>query len=176
MSDSAQNKRQKVVPKTSPTKLTEILKLEVCQRLAEYQTPTEIREWLHLEHGIDLAIKNISRYRTADKWADEFQRRQATFNADLLRHAGASKSYRVRKLTRQIEAIYSEWRVLQKSADDIPEARAELRQIYEQLRKEMDAVFSELGKPMAKDEAPIIITEKIAAALGIPIDPEEYER
>ena len=146
-------------------KIPDELKPEVCQRLACYETTANVAKWLEEEHDIKLDPSSLHNYIKGDAWVDQFQRFRAQFNADLIEHAGASKSWRVLHLTGQALRLMAK--------PETPEIRKELREIFDALRREMDNVISTDGKPAGSDT--LILPDSVAKALRISLEPEAYK-
>lgn len=77
---------------------------EIVQRLACYETPTEVADWASEEFGKDLSRQQVNHYdptrsdKTGEKWRELFWSTRERFNNDAERVAIAQKLWRLREL------------------------------------------------------------------------------
>lgn len=85
--------------------LPEPVRRFIVQRLACYETPTQVAAAVKEEYGIEISRQRVHEYHPehgtpAKKWCDLFAATRAAFLSDTSRIAIAQKSYRLRELDR----------------------------------------------------------------------------
>lgn len=119
-----------------PSKLTDELKQQVCKRLAAFIGPTKICRWLQSEHGITIDKSTVLHYRDSDKWADQFARYRAEWQAGTRDRLWlANVGGRVEELQKMYEAVHKG--LGDAAASDKRSIRGELRAILEQIQTEL---------------------------------------
>ncbi len=155
-------------------KVSEPLKPLICQRLACYQTASEIIEWLKREHGISLTEKAVYHYRDHPKWADQFQRFRSAYLSDLQEVAGHSLRWRLERLQRRLDHLERSYSHTGGSVFDSQEGFSEYREILDHMRREVGDRIQISGELNAGDDRVVIVPADIARALGMSDNPEDY--
>ena len=103
---------------------------EIVQRLAAFETPTEVAEWASEEYEKDVTVNQVCHYDptrtddTAPKWEELFRETRKAFLSDLDTLRLSHRAVRVRELTDLYEKA---------KKDDRDEAARLLRQVAKEV-------------------------------------------
>jgi hypothetical protein len=128
---------------------------EIVQRLACFETPTEVAEWASEEYGKDVTANQVHHYDptrsddTAQKWEALFQETREAFLNDLDTIPLSHRAVRLQELNRLYERA--------KEQEQLQEAARMLKQAA----KEVGGAFTNETELSGKDGGPIEIKRDV---------------
>lgn len=148
--------------------LDDQIRAQIVMRYAEFERPSEIRDWLEEEHGIEVDLRQLWHYnperanaedgnasggaKLARKWFDLFGRHRRRFLAGTADIGIANKAYRLKRLDRMAREA-ERMRNYKLAAD-----------LHEQAAKEMGDYYTNTTKVQMD------VRGALAQLIGVPVD------